>query len=151
METTSNDILKRKLIIKGIDNKSFKLIIIKEKDKIIFESNVLDDLFQIQYTTNLNINQFYEHNKICKKYKSIDELYSEIFINIKEKEIIMSLNNNKIEINLVIDNNKILFTLEPKEIKLDNIIINKINEYIDILALIYLFFFIVAIITILSL
>ena len=133
METTSNDILKRKLIIKGIDNKSFKLIIIKEKDKIIFESNVLDDLFQIQYTTNLNISEFYEHNKICKKYKSIDELYSEIFINIKEKEIIMSLNNNKIDINLVIGNNKILFILEPKEIKLDNIIINKINVFIDIL------------------
>jgi hypothetical protein len=73
------------------------LIIKKEKDKIIFESNILDNIFHIQYTTNLNINQFYEHNKICKKYKSINELYSEIFINIKEKEIIMSLNNNKIE------------------------------------------------------
>ena len=45
----------------------------------------------------------------------------------------MSLNNNKIELNLVIDNNRILFILEPKEIKLDNIVINKINEYIDIL------------------
>ena len=76
MESTSNDILKRELIIKGRDNKSFNLIIKKEKDKIIFESNVLDDIFHIQYITNLNINQFYEHNKICQKYKSIDELYS---------------------------------------------------------------------------
>ena len=45
----------------------------------------------------------------------------------------MSLNKNKIEINLVIDNNRILFILEQKEIKLDNLVINKINEYIDIL------------------
>jgi len=47
----------------------------------------------------------------------------------------MSLNNNKIETNLVIDNSKILFVLEQKEIKLDNIVINKINEYIDILKI----------------
>ena len=45
----------------------------------------------------------------------------------------MSLNSNKIVTYLMIDNNKILFILEPKEIRLNNIIINKINEYIDIL------------------
>ena len=60
------------------------------------------------------------HNKIYKNY-------------IEEKEIIMSLNNNNIEIILEINNNKILFILESKEIKLDIKIINKINEYIDIL------------------
>ena len=60
MEAISNEIIKRELIIKGIDNKSFKLIIIKEKDKIIFESNVINDIFNIQYTTNLDIKQFYE-------------------------------------------------------------------------------------------
>lgn len=151
MKAKSNIILKRDLKINGNNNKSFKLIIIKEKDEIRFESNILDDICNVQYTTNLNIKQFYENNKIFKKFKSINELYSEIFKNIEEEEIIMSLNNNKIETNLVIDNNKILIILEPKEIKLDNIVINKINEYIDILALIYLFFFIVAIITILSL
>ena len=133
MDVTSNDILKRELTIEGKNDKSFKLTIIKENDEIIFESNILDDICNIQYIKNLHIKQFYENNKIFKKYKSIDELYSKIFKNIKNKEIIMSLNNNKIEINLVIDNNKILLILEPKEIKLDNIVINKINEYIDIL------------------
>jgi len=133
MEAKSNNILERELIINGKNDKSFKLIIIKEKDEIIFESKILNDICNIQYSANLNIKSFYENNKIFKKYKSINEIYSEIFKNIKEKEISMSLNNNKIEINLVIDNNKILFILEQKEIKLDNMIINKINEYIDIL------------------
>ena len=133
MNATSNDILKRELTLEGKNDKSFKLTIIKENDEIIFESNILDNICNIQYTKNLNIKQFYENNKIFKKYKSIDELYSKIFKNIKEKEIIMSLNGNKIEANLMIDNNKILLFLEQKEIKLDNIVINKINEYIDIL------------------
>ena len=46
----------------------------------------------------------------------------------------MSLNNNKLEINIIIDNNNILFILEPKEIKLDKITIQKNREklnYID--------------------
>ena len=133
MNATSNDILKRELTLEGKNDKSFKLTIIKEDEEIIFDSNILDNICNIQYTKNLNIKQFYENNKIFKKYKSIDELYSKIFKNIKEKEIIMSLNNNKIEANLMIDNNKILLFLEQKEIKLDNIVINKINEYIDIL------------------
>ena len=133
MDATSNDILKRELTLEGKNDKSFKLTIIKEDDEIIFESNILDNICNIQYTKNLNIKQFYENNKIFKKYKSINELYSKIFENIEEKEIIMSLNNNKIEANLMIDNNKILLFLEQKEIKLDNTVINKINEYIDIL------------------
>ena len=133
MEDKSNNFLERELIINGENGKSFKLTIIKEKDEIIFESKILNDICNIQYSANLNIKSFYENNKIFKKYKSINEIYSEIFKNIKEKELSMSLNNNKIEINLVIDNNKILFILEQKEVKLDNMIINKINEYIDIL------------------
>ena len=133
MEAESNKILKKELTLKGKNNKSFKLAIIKENDEIRFESNILDDICNIQYSANLNIEQFYNNNIIFKRYKSIDELYSKTLKNIEEKEIVMSLNNNKIETNLNIDNNKILFILESKEIKLDNIVINKINEYIDIL------------------
>ena len=130
MKVNSNNI-KREFTIKGKNNKSFKLIIIKEKDEIKFESNILGDIFNIQYTSNLYIKQFYEHNKIFKKYKSINELYSEIFKNIEEKDIIMSTNNNKIETYLNINNNKILFILEPEEIKLDIKIFNNINKYTD--------------------
>ena len=74
MEVKSNNILKRELKIKGKNNKSFKLIFIKEKDEIRFESNILDDICNVQYTTNLNIKKFYENNKIFKKFKSINEI-----------------------------------------------------------------------------
>jgi len=88
----------KELIIKGIDNKSYKIIIIKENDEIILESNLMDDIFDRQYQININLKQFYNINKIFRENKSINDIYSKYFNNIKEKDIIICLNNNKIEL-----------------------------------------------------
>ena len=44
MEAKSNKILKKEFTLKGKNNKSFKLAIIKENDEIRFESNILEDI-----------------------------------------------------------------------------------------------------------
>ena len=71
MEVKSNNILQKELKIKAKNNKSFKLIIIKEKDEIKLEAYILDDICNVQYSTNLNIKQFY---KIIKYLKNINLL-----------------------------------------------------------------------------
>ena len=63
---------KKELTLKGKDNKLYNLMIINEQDEIIFKSNAINNIWDIQYSINVNIKGFYEINKIFRKYNSID-------------------------------------------------------------------------------
>ena len=117
----------KELTIKGVDNKLYKLIIIKENDEIILKLNIIDDIFNRQYQININLKQFYNINKIFRENKSINDIYSKYFNNIKEKDIIINLNNNKIELKY---KEEINFILEPKQLNYENIIM-KLCDKID--------------------
>ena len=75
MEYDDNKENMRELIIKGKDNKLYKLLIIKEKDKIKLKSKIIDDIFDNEYKVNINLKQFYNINKIFREYKSINDIY----------------------------------------------------------------------------
>ena len=83
------DNYKRELIIKGKDNKLYKLLIIKEKDEIILKSNIIDDIFDTQYIIKVYLKQFYNINKKFREFKSINDIYLKYLNNIKEKDIIL--------------------------------------------------------------
>ena len=119
----------KELIIKGTNNKSYKLIIIKENDEIILKSNLMDDIFDRQYQLNINLKQFYNINKIFRENKSINDIYSKYFNNIKEKDIIINLNNNKIELKY---KEEINFILEPKKLNHENIIMKSCVKIVNI-------------------
>ena len=87
MDATSNDILKRELTLEGKNDKSFKLTIIKENDEIIFESNILDNICNIQYTKNLHIKQFYENNKIFKNINLLMNFIQKSLKILKKKKL----------------------------------------------------------------
>ena len=123
----NNNKNRRELIIKGKDNKLYKLLIIKERDEIIFKSNIINDIYDNQYIIKINLKQFYNINKIFKEYKSINDIYLKCFNNIKEKDIIIYLNKNKIELKY---KKEIDLILEPNKIKYENIII-KLCEKIE--------------------
>ena len=109
--------------IKGIDNKLYNLEIIKEKNEIIFKSNIIKDILDIQYSLNIHLKHFYNVNKKFRQYNSINEIYSKYFNNIKEENIIISSNDNKIIVYFIDgDKEKIPFILEPNEMKIDNTI-----------------------------
>ena len=114
---------KKELTLKGKDNKLYNLMIINEQDEIIFKSNILNNIWDIQYSINANIKDFYYINKTFRKYNSINEVYTKYFNDIKEEQIDISSNDNKIIVYFN-DNNdvKIPFILEPNEMKMDNII-----------------------------
>ena len=114
---------KKELSLKGNDNKLYNLMIINEQDEITFKSNIINNIWDIQYSINVNIKGFYEINKIFRKYKSINEIYSKYFNDIKEEQIDISSSDNKIIVYFS-DNDevKIPFILEPNEMKMDNII-----------------------------
>ena len=58
---------KKKLTIKGMDNRLYNLVIIKEDDEISFKSNIINNIWDIKYNLNLDIKAFYEINETFKK------------------------------------------------------------------------------------
>ena len=121
-----NNIIEKK--IKGIDNKLYKLLIIKENDEIIIKSNIINDIFDNQYILNINLIQFYNINIIFKEYKSINDIYIKYFNNIKEEDIKINLENNKIKLKY---KEEINIILEQNKLNIENIIMklcNKIKE-----------------------
>ena len=115
---------RKEFVLKGKDDRLYSLMILNEQDKIIFKSNIIDNIWNIQYVLSINITKFHNINKIFKKYNSINEIFIKYFNDIKEEQINISLNDNKIIVYFN-DNDiaKIPFILEHNEMKLDNIIL----------------------------
>ena len=132
---SENRQLKKEFKIKGTDNKIYKLIIIKERDEIIFDSNLEDNIYDVKYTISVCLNKFYNINNIFRRYKSISNIYLNYFNNINDRNIIITLSDNKIKLIFKENNDEICFILEPNELKIENIlqrICEKIKD-IDIL------------------
>ena len=125
---------KKELTLKGKDNKIYNLMIINEQDEIAFKSNIINNKCDIQYSIKVNIKDFYEINKIFRKYNSTNEIYSKYFNDIKEENIDISLNDNKIIVYFS-DNDevKISFILKSNEMKMDNIIRTPCDKFGDTL------------------
>ena len=124
---------KRKLTIKGKDNRLYNLEIIKEDDEITFKSNLINNIWDIKYILNLDIKDFYKINEAFRKYDSINEVYSKYFKGIKEEQISINSNENKI-ILFFNDNNKVKipFILESNDKKIFNVIRKLCDKMEDI-------------------
>ena len=122
--------------LKGKDNRLYNLTLIKEEDEITFKSNEINNIWNIEYVLSININKFYNINKSLSKYNSINEIYSKYFNDIKEEQISISSNDNKIIVNFS-DNDivGIPFILEPNEMKINDIIRKLCDKMKDIDAL----------------
>ena len=121
---------RKEFILKGKDDRLYNLMILNEQDKITFKSNIIDNIWSIQYVLSINITKFYSINKIFRKYNSINEIFIKYFNDIKKEQINISSNDNKIIIYFS-DNDivEIPFILEPNEMKID-IIIRKLCDKI---------------------
>ena len=121
---------RKEFILKGKDDRLYNLMILNEQDEITFKSNIIDNIWRIQYVLSINITKFYSINKIFRKYNSINEIFIKYFNDIKKEQINISSNDNKIIIYFS-DNDivEIPFILEPNEMKID-IIIRKLCDKI---------------------
>ena len=128
-----DNFLRKEFKLKGKDNKLYNLTLIKEEDEIAFKSNEINNIWNIEYVLSININKFYNINKSLRKYNSINEIYSKYFNDIKEEQISIFSNDNKIIVNFS-DNDivGIPFILEPNEMKIDDIIRKLCDKMKDI-------------------
>jgi len=75
---------KKELTLRGKDNILYNLPIINEQEEIIFNSNIINNIWDIQYSINAYIKDFYYINKTFRKYNSINDVYLKYFNDIKE-------------------------------------------------------------------
>ena len=113
---------KKELTLKGKDNKFYNLMITNKQNEIIFKSNILNNKLDIQYSIKVNIKDFYEINKIFRKYNSINEVYSKFFNDIKEEQLDIYSSDNKIIVYFS-DNNEVKISLILKSMKWKRIIL----------------------------
>jgi len=128
-----DNVSRKEFVLKGKDDRLYSLMILNEQDKITFKSNIIDNIWNIQYVLSINITKFHNINKIFKKYNSINGIFIKYFNDIKNDKINISLNDNKIIVYFSSnDIAKIPFILEHNEMKLDNIILKLCDKIQDI-------------------
>ena len=124
--------------IKGKDNKQYNIKIYQSEKSVIFLTNEINDILNIKYKIELNLEEFYNLNRIFRQYISVEELFTLYFKSLKEHEIIISKQDKNIKLSLLIEfggqKEEISLTLKPENIQYEEVII-KLYEKIKELEL----------------
>ena len=122
--------------IRGKDNKQYNTKIYQSEKSIIFIINEINDILNIKYKSELNLEEFYNLNRIFRQYISIEELFTLYFKSLKEHEIIINKQDKNIKLSLLIEfrgqKEEISFTLKPEHIKYEEVIINLYEKIKDL-------------------
>ena len=128
----TQDLLFKEFQLKGKDNQEFKLKIIKEKNNIIFQANINNDINTFIYKKVLLLNDFYESNKIFKQYDSIEDLFESYFQHLDKSEISILYEENKIKLCFIIEyrnkNIEIPFILNQENADIANIVSGVVDK-----------------------
>ena len=112
--------------LKGDDNQFYNLKMFLREKSIIFNIIIVNDFTEIIYLNNFTLEELYNLNRFFRQYLSIEELFKLFFKNIKEKDINIIKNGNKIKFNFfVLSRNKkekVTFILNEEKIDLEKIV-----------------------------
>ena len=120
-----------------INEHLYNIKIYQAEDSIIFNANLINEIFELLYEREYKLSEFYIMNRFFKQYSTIKELYTSFFKNFKEKDIIPFKTENKINLAYKFESlkkeNEIDFVLVTSKIKIENILFkfsDKINQVI---------------------
>ena len=120
-----------------INEHLYNIKIYQAEDSIIFNANLINEIFELLYEREYTLSEFYIINRFFKQYSTIKELYTSFFKNFKEKDIIPFKTENKIHLAYKFESlkkeNEIDFVLVTGKIKIENILFkfsDKINQVI---------------------
>ena len=118
--------------IQGEDNQIYDLKIFQTQKSISFYVKEKSELNEKKYKKEIILEEFYNINKFFRQYLSLEELFNNLFKNLKNTEITLSENNNQIKLGLIIecrgDKEEIYFILEQDQTEIDNLIFNLCEE-----------------------
>jgi len=89
--------------IKGQDNKQYNIKIYQSEKSIIFLTNEINDILNIKYKIELNLEEFHNLNRIFRQYISVEELFTLYFKSLKEHKIIINKQDKNIKLSLLIE------------------------------------------------
>ena len=82
--------------IKGQDNKQYNIKIIQSEKGIIFITNEINDILDIKYKIELNLEEFHNLNRLFRQYISVEELFTLDCKSLKEHEITINKQDKNI-------------------------------------------------------
>ena len=82
--------------IKGKDNKQYNIKIYQSEKSVIFLTNEINDILDIKYKIELNLEEFHNLNRLFRQYISVEELFTLDCKILKEHEIIINKQDKNI-------------------------------------------------------
>ena len=126
--------------IKGQDSKQYNLKIYQTEKSIMYVISVANDILNIKYKSEFNLQEFHNLNRIFRQYISLEELFNLYFKSLKENEIIINKQDKNIKLSLLIEfrgqKEEIIFILNPTNIQYEQALIS-LNEKINNIELLF--------------
>ena len=126
--------------IKGQDSKQYNLKIYQTEKNIMYVISVANDILNIKYKSEFNLQEFHNLNRIFRQYISLEELFNLYFKSLKENEIIINKQDKNIKLSLLIEfrgqKEEIIFILNPTNIQYEQALIS-LNEKINNIELLF--------------
>ena len=126
--------------IKGQDSKQYNLKIYQTEKNIMYVISVANDILNIKYKSEFNLQEFHYLNRIFRQYISLEELFNLYFKSLKENEIIINKQDKNIKLSLLIEfrgqKEEIIFILNPTNIQYEQALIS-LNEKINNIELLF--------------
>ena len=116
--------------IKGADNQLYSLKIFQNNKYILFYIYINNtiDFNSIIYKKEVLLEEFYNLNRFFRQYLSLEELFTILFKNLKNKEIKIYKKDDKIKLSFIVEcrgkEEEIPFILYPEQSTIENIIDN---------------------------
>jgi len=121
---------------KGEDNKLYNIKIFQGEKSIIFQIKKVNDFSELKYEEEYTLKELYNKNNFFRCYSSIKDIFEEFFKGFKDKEIIISKKDDKMNLKFKFKNigkiQIIEFVINNYKLNNTKIIIKLCNKMIEI-------------------
>jgi len=122
--------------IKGEDNKLYNIKIFQGNKSIIFQIKKVNDFSELIYEEKYTLKELYNKNNFFRCYSSLKDIFKEFFKEFKDKEIIISENDDKMNLKYKFKNigkiQIIEFVINKYKLNRTKIILKLCNKIIEI-------------------
>ncbi len=114
--------------LKGTDKQNFIVKIIKGEKSIIFNAKIENDIGNILYTEETDFEEFANLNRFFRQYDSIEELFTDLFQTLEEKEMVICKKANNVKFSILVEargkKEEVAFYLKPDKPNTEDITFN---------------------------